>query len=146
MTMTEPDMTNKLALVQRENVIRLMKFHDLKPTELGRLTGLSGQTMQNNFGGKTMKGAPSIKTMTKIAKAFDLDLSLLDKANSSILNARKQLRKEDTLPTPKPKVQEPVVVPQTRIQLQIGKTSIDTTVDAETAQRVLKLIVLGDDI
>ena len=144
--MTEPDMTNKLALVQRENVQRLLKFHDMKPTDLANLTDLSRQTLQNNFGGKKMKGSPSIKTMTKIALVFDLDVSLLDKPNSSILNTPKPLVKEPALTTLDDKILPPVIVPQTHIQLQIGKTSIDTTVDAEIAQRVLKLIVLGDDI
>ena len=144
--MTEPDMTNKLGVLRRTNVLRLYEHHKDAFTsmiEMGKLTDLSRSTMQNCFGAK-MVTAPSNRTMEKICRMFQIPEGKIDRADFDPGTDSNYVAAP--VPNAKKLPMAPVIVPQTQIRLQIGKTSIDTTVDAEIAQRVLKLIVLGDDI
>ena len=155
---TEPDMTNKLGVLRRINVNKLLKYYDehfTSLTDVAAKADLSSQTMRNSFSANP-RTMPTSKTIQKLSELFSiakgkLDRSDFDPAEDSdycsdaatgapIPHKKKSKRSAADLE------QLPVVVQQTRIVMQIGKTNIETSVDAAIAERVLKLIILGDDI
>lgn len=68
--MSRPNMENKLALIWRENVRKLMHKYNLNLTQLAVMTGKSSTTMQANFGGTSLKQNPHQSTMIALEKEF----------------------------------------------------------------------------
>lgn len=132
-------MTNKLGAIRAENVRKIMQEKQLERAELFKTTGVSLSTIGNCFG-EVMKSAPSNKTIGRILKAFRLPDGALDKPEFDPATAATEplmFAVEAALPA---------IIPQTKITIQIGKTTIDTEVDEEIATRILKLVVLGDSV
>ena len=76
-----PNMDNKIAFIWRENVMKLMEFYQLSLSDLCDITGKSSSTMQSNFGGTKLVGAPARSTITTIERAFRLNQGTLGKVN-----------------------------------------------------------------
>ena len=58
-----------MGMIWRENVRKLMKHYNMKPTNLAHLTGRSSSTLQHNFG-PNARGFASQQTVRSIEKAF----------------------------------------------------------------------------
>ena len=142
--MTEIDNTNKLGQIRATNVKAIMKEKRILRADLFRFTGVSISTIGNCFG-DAMKTAPSAKTVNRILRSFQLEDGALDKADfdpatasdDPIIFEAEEKPVEEALP---------VIIRQTKITIQIGKTTIDTEVDEVLAARILKLVVLGEDL
>ena len=66
------NMDNKIALVWRENVVKLMDHCGMKATDLSRYCERSQSTLQSCFGGNSMKAAASVDTIRQIERGFGL--------------------------------------------------------------------------
>ena len=67
-----PNMENKLALIWRENVMRLMAHYSFDLKDMVNATGRGFATISGNFGGNIMKAAPSLQTIHIVERAFKL--------------------------------------------------------------------------
>lgn len=122
--MTGANMENKLALVWRENVIRLMEHFNLSNMDMCNLTGRSTSTIQSNFGGKVM-GAPSSKqTMVAIERAFKLNQGSLSKPGWS--------------PASEPLMEHPEKAPAEQL------ATLNLPIPAHKLERIMR-ILLDDD-
>lgn len=136
----EADMTNRLGEVRSKNVRRLMIAKDMTRAELKKLTGISTSTIGNCFG-EVMNHAPSIKTISRIIRTFGLEEGALDHKNFDPASAT-----DEALPLDDEGETIPAVIVQVKITIQIGKTTINTEVDEAIAERILRLVVLGDEL
>lgn len=134
-------MTNRLGQIRADNVKCLIVDRNLTRPDFYAITKVSLSTIGNCFG-DIMKSAPSEKTIRRITTAFEVAPDAFDKPDFDTATAAhppipvKELEKLEALP---------VVIEQTKILIQIGKTTIETEVDTEQAARILKLVVLGED-
>ena len=136
----EADMTNRLGLVRSRNVRKIMAEQQMTRAELKKLTGISTSTIGNCFG-EVMNHAPSQKTIMRIAATFGLEEGALDSKDFDPLTAADNPAMLDT-----EGATIPAIIVQVAISIQIGKTRITTEVDEALAARILKLIVLGEDL
>ena len=130
---------NILAEIRAANVRKIMAARELTAKDMHELTGASVSTMHNCFG-EDPRSSPSPKTIERMTEAFGLAPDALDKAdfNPSVVVLKV---------APKAKIDQlPVVIPQTQIIIQIGKTTITTEVDESLAEKILRLVVLGDNL
>lgn len=77
-------MDNKLGLLWRENVQKLLIDQHMNQAQLGRLIGMSSSTMQGNFGSTGRADQiPSLKTIKTIERVFKIRAGDLSKPNYS---------------------------------------------------------------
>lgn len=94
--MSKPNMENKLALLWRENVLKLMDHFNMKATDLGRFTNRSESTLQSCFGGKTMKAQASRETIAQLERGMNLNAGSLSSPHFNPATATSDLVKPET--------------------------------------------------
>lgn len=144
--MTEDNMVNRLAGLQRDNIKALFQRHELSMVAVAKLTGLSSATVRNTFG-KTVVTAPSKKTLAAIYRLFDgLTVDCLDVYNS-VEKIETTLNVPDDEPEEEIKEEEvlPVRIKMKSIRLQIDRTVIESEVSEELAKKLVDLLIYGED-
>lgn len=79
--MAGPNMDNKLALLWRENVRKMMDHCDMKASDLTRYTTRSVSTLQSCFGGTTVKAMSSTDTIAQLETGFGLNQGAFSSPN-----------------------------------------------------------------
>lgn len=127
------DMTNHLAVIQRDNVRAFLDKKGIDKATFCSVTGLSRQTYSNNFGGKGIK-PPSEKTINKIEMAFDMPAGILSKKKG-----------KDNMQSEPVTVNAPTIIGKATVSLVAddGSFNIQMQVDKATAKKMI-LEVIGD--
>ena len=75
--MSSPNMENKLAILWRENVRKLLDHCDMKASDLADFCDRSQSTLQSCFGGTTIKAMSSAGTIAQLETGFNLNIGAL---------------------------------------------------------------------
>ena len=127
------DMTNHLAILQRENVREFMKEKNLSNKQLAEVAGVAAQTIRNNFGsGRT---PPSPKTINKIEMAYDMPTGFLSKKKGT-------KTMEESQPVT---VHTPTTIQKATISMVAddGSFNIQMQVDKATAKKMILEVIGG---
>lgn len=147
MTDVEPNMVNRLAGIQRDNIRQLFKRHELSLVDVGRLTVLSEQTVRNTFN-ETPRTAPSKKTLEAIYGLFTgLTEDCFDVYNS-VENLETKVVERQPVPKKATAIVEetlPVVIKLKNIRLQIDRTVIESEVSEALAKKLVDLLIYGEE-
>lgn len=77
--MTKPKNGNPIALIWRDNVMKIMEHYQLSVKDMVNITDKSDGIIRANFAGNIMKGEPSLTTVTIIENKFRLSKGCLGK-------------------------------------------------------------------
>lgn len=146
MSRVEPNMVNRLAGIQRDNIMTLFARHDLSFPNVAKYTGLSTQTIRNTFG-QNPRHSPSKKTLAALYGLF----SGLTEDCFDVYNSVEGLETEVVVKEIVAEQKEQVtvfnveIIQLKKIRLEIDRTVIESEVSEALAKKLVDLLIYGED-